>query len=190
MINEEFLSKMKDKAVLINTSRGGVIDEAALRKALDEKDLRVGLDVFADEPGSATAEFTDSIIDHPNVYGTHHIGASTNQAQNAIAAEAVRIIKAFLDTGDVPNCVNLCAKSPAKVQLNVRHYDKVGVLANVLNTLKEANINVEEMENIVFEGAKAACGKIRLDAAPDAATLDKLRSDKENIISAELVTLD
>ena len=62
--------------------------------------------MIATEPASATGAFDDSIVQLPGVYGTHHIGASTDQAQEAIAAETVRIVKHFMDTGRAPNAVN------------------------------------------------------------------------------------
>ena len=55
---------------------------------------------------AATGAFNDSIVHEPGVYGTHHIGASTDQAQDAIAAETVRIVQVFRDTGKAPNAVN------------------------------------------------------------------------------------
>jgi len=100
---------------------------------------------------------------------THHIGASTEQAQNAVAEEVVRIVRAFQETGQVLNCVNLCARSPATHQLAVRHEDRVGVLASVLGEISRQGVNVEEMENVIFDGAKAACCFIRLAAEPSAA---------------------
>ena len=99
-----------------------------------EKDIRAGLDVFAAEPTSSSGEFTDEIAREPNLYGTHHIGASTDQAQEAIAAETVRIIRAFKETGSVPNVVNLAARTPATHTLVVRHRDRPGVLASVLDS--------------------------------------------------------
>ena len=78
----------------------------ALRQAIREKQIRVALDVFADEPAAATGAFADPIVKEPGVYGTHHIGASTDQAQEAIAAETVRIVKKFKETGVAPNAVN------------------------------------------------------------------------------------
>ena len=74
----------------------------------------------------ATGEFTDPLIGLPGVIGTHHIGASTDQAQEAIAAEAVRMIRAYKDTGKVPNVVNLATKTPATHMLVVRHRDRPG----------------------------------------------------------------
>src|ERR1041384_4454184 len=109
LINEAFFAAMNDGAYFINTSRGEVVDQNALVEAIHAKGIRAGLDVFAIEPTSAIADFEDPIANQTNVYGTHHIGASTDQAQEAIAAETVRIIKTFKETGQVPNVVNLAA---------------------------------------------------------------------------------
>ena len=134
-----------------------------------EKGLRVGLDVFADEPATATGAFADDIVQLPGVYGTHHIGASTDQAQEAIAAETVRIVRTFKDTGRVPNVVNLARTTPATHMLVVRHRDRPGVLAHVFGELRGAGLNVQETENIIFDGAEAAVARINLDGAPPTA---------------------
>ena len=108
-----------------------------------------------------------------NLYGTHHVGASTDQAQEAIAAETVRIVKEFKETGKVPNVVNLARQTPATHRLVVRHLDRPGVLASVLDAIKAEQINVQEMENIVFEGAAAAVARINLDNAPSTQMLER-----------------
>lgn len=106
LVNGAVLGRLKPGSFVINTSRGEVVDHDALRAAIREQRLRVGLDVFASEPASAVGEFTDPIVNEPGVYGTHHIGASTDQAQQAIAAETVRIVRLFKETGHAPNLVN------------------------------------------------------------------------------------
>ena len=78
-------ARMRPGSLFINTSRAEVVDQFALGAAVRRKNLRVGLDVFAAEPAGATGEFADELVRRPNVYGTHHIGASTQQAQEAIA---------------------------------------------------------------------------------------------------------
>ncbi|HEV2905651.1 MAG TPA: 3-phosphoglycerate dehydrogenase family protein [Pyrinomonadaceae bacterium] len=189
LISSELFKAMKEGAYFINTSRGEVVDQAALTEAIHSKGIRAGLDVFAAEPTSGVAEFTDPIAQEANVYGTHHIGASTDQAQEAIAAETVRIVKSFKETGQVPNVVNLAARTPATHRLVVRHRDRPGVLAQVLEAIKAEQINVQEMENIVFEGAEAAVARINLDKAPSSATLDQLRDGNEDVIELDLLTL-
>src|SRR5438046_10135636 len=187
LIGPEFFRAMKDGSYFINTSRGEVIDQGALVASIHAKGVRGGLDVFAVEPTSAIAAFTDSIAQETSVYGTHHIGASTDQAQEAIAAETVRIIKSFKETGQVPNVVNLAQRTPATHRLVVRHRDRPGVLAQVLDAIKAEQINVQEMENIVFEGAEAAVARINLDKAPSSATLNRLRAGNEDIIELDVL---
>lgn len=162
-IGAKVFAALKAGAIVVNTSRAEVVDQPALEAAIKEKNLRVGLDVFANEPTGATGEFADGIVKLPGVYGTHHVGASTDQAQEAVASETTRIIRTFKDTGSVPNVVNMGKRSPASHMLVVRHRDRVGVLAHVLTILKESNISVQEMENIIFDGAEAAIARIRLD---------------------------
>lgn len=183
-INARIFSEMKDGAILVNTSRGDLIDTAALKTAIREKQLRVGLDVFEDEPAGGEAEFADTELAEL-ITATPHIGASTDQASEAIAAETVRIVREFRNTGKPPNTVNLCERTPATHALVVRHYNRVGVLAGVLDSLRDAGINVEEMENTIFQGAEAACCTLLLDSAPSAEALAKLQ-DLENVLQVTL----
>src|SRR5437870_4981687 len=189
LIGPDILQAMRDGEYFINTSRGEVVDQGALIDVIKTKGIRSGLDVYAAEPTSGTGEFTDAIAKETNLYGTHHIGASTDQAQEAIAAETVRIIKSFKETGRVPNVVNLAAHTPATHRLVVRHRDRPGVLAQVLDAIKAEQINVQEMENIVFEGAEAAVARINLDKAPSAATLDRLRDGNADIIELNVLEI-
>lgn len=189
LVNAEFLSAMKPGAYLINTSRGTVVDEAALERAVRDKGIRVGLDVFDPEPAGASGSFTNSIVQAPGVYGTHHVGASTDQAQVAIAHEVVRICKAYIETGAVPNCVNRQARSRATHVISVRHQNKPGVLAHVFAILSNAGINVEEVENIMYYGALATIARIHVDREPQAETMSAIRSGNEHIISVELSSI-
>ncbi|MGB7922883.1 MAG: 3-phosphoglycerate dehydrogenase family protein [Pyrinomonadaceae bacterium] len=189
LANADFFGAMREGAYFINTSRGEVVDQAALVEAMRARGIRAGLDVYANEPTSATGEFTDDIAREANLYGTHHIGASTDQAQEAIAAETVRIIRTFKETGKVPNVVNLAQRTPATHRLVVRHRDRPGVLAHVLDAIRTAEINVQEMENTVFEGSEAAVARINLEAAPPQETLDRLRSENADIIELDLLKL-
>ena len=189
LIGADFFASMREGAYLINTSRGEVVDQNALVEAIKSKGIRAGLDVFAIEPTSAVAEFTDPLAHDQSVYGTHHIGASTDQAQEAIAAETVRIIQSFKETGQVPNVVNLAQRTPATHRLVVRHRDRPGVLAQVLEAIKAERINVQEMENIVFEGAEAAVARINLDKAPTTLMLDQLRSRNADIIELNVLQI-
>jgi D-3-phosphoglycerate dehydrogenase len=189
LVNAERLAMMKPNAILINTARGEVVDQAALRAALEGGRLRAGLDVFDPEPAEGTADFNDPILGLPNLCGTHHIGASTEQAQGAIADEAVRIIQTFVTTGVVLNCVNLASRTPARWQLVVRHYDRVGVLAFVMDQIRRAAINIEEVQNVIFEGAAAASCRVQLDAEPGAELLAALKSGNPDILGLEVLRI-
>lgn len=189
MVGADFLARMKPGAMLINTARGEVVDSAALAAAVKGRGLRAGLDVYATEPSAASGPFGDPIAALPGVYGTHHIGASTDQAQEAIATETVRIIRSYQETGRVPNVVNLARRTPATHMLVVRHRDRPGVLAHVFNHLRADNLNVQETENIVFEGAEAAVARINLDGAPSDDLCRTIKSEHADVLDLQLVRL-
>ncbi|MCX6928521.1 MAG: hydroxyacid dehydrogenase [Verrucomicrobia bacterium] len=189
LVNAARLALMKPNAILINTARGEVVDQAALRDALQSGKLRAGLDVFDPEPAEGAGAFEDPVLDLANLVGTHHIGASTEQAQEAIAEEAIRIIQTFVKTGVVLNCVNLATRTPAKWQLVVRHYDRVGVLAFVMDQIRRAGMNIEEVQNVIFEGAAAASCRIQLDGEPSKELLDSITAGNPDIMGIELLRL-
>ena len=187
-VDAELLSHLKKGSYFVNTARAEVVDQAALAMAIKEKGLRAGLDVFAGEPTGAVGPFADDIVQLPGVYGTHHIGASTDQAQDAIAGETVRIVRVFKETGRVPNVVNLARTTPATHMLVVRHRDRPGVLAHVFGELRAAGLNVQETENVVFDGAEAAVARINIDGLPSLPTMEAVR-DNTNVLAAQIVTL-
>lgn len=189
-INADFFAAMKDGATFINTARGDVVDYDALANAIETKKLRVGLDVYGTEPASGTGEFTDRIIHAGGiVYGTHHVGASTDQAQEAIAAETVRVVRTYIQKGEVLNCVNLCDKSPAQYVLVVRHLNRPGVLAHTLHAISHAGVNVEEMQNVITAGAHAACAQIKLDGDLQQSVLDEIGGN-EHVLGVSIGPLE
>ena len=190
LVNAEFLALMKPGAYLLNTSRGSVVDEAALQQAVRDRGIRAGLDVFQNEPAGGTGEFSNPVVQSPGVYGTHHVGASTEQAQVAIAHEVLRIVQSFQATGEVPNVVNRLARSSATHVLTIRHRNRPGVLAHVFGVLAGASINVEEVENIIYHGAQATLARIHLDGEPERTALNRIREGNSDIISAELSAID
>jgi D-3-phosphoglycerate dehydrogenase len=132
LVNKEFLSHMKDDAVLINTARGSVINDADLLEKLEEsKNFWYGADAYNNEP-TKSGDFPVPLAQHPRVYGTHHIGASTKQSEAAIGEEAVRIIVQFAKTGavDQANAVNIERDTSKLHKMSIRHLDKVGILAH------------------------------------------------------------
>ncbi|MGO8701491.1 MAG: NAD(P)-dependent oxidoreductase [Limisphaerales bacterium] len=189
LVNAARLGLMKPRAIFINTSRGEVVDQAALREAVAAGRIRAGLDVFDPEPAEGEGPFDDPILPLPHFYGTHHIGASTEQAQNAIADETVRVIEMFVKTGVVLNCVNLAARTPAKWQLVVRHRDRVGVLAFVMGEIRKAGLNIEEVQNVIFDGALAASCRIQLTGGVPSALVETLRNGNSDIIGVDLLQI-
>ena len=189
LVDAELLGALKPGAFFVNTSRAEVVDHDALADAVRERGIRVGLDVYPDEPTTGTGEYALDLLALPGVYGTHHIGASTEQAQEAIAAETVRIIRSFKETGHVPNCVNLTRRTPATHLLVVRHHNRPGVLAHVFEHLRAEGINVLETENVIFEDAVAAVARINMDGAPAKSRIADIAAGNGHILSVQLVEL-
>jgi len=188
LFDQKMFSYMKDGALFINTSRAEIVDEDALLWAVENKKIRAALDVFKDEPESKSGTVSSKLQSNPNIYVTHHIGASTEQAQNAVAEETVRIIKDYLTSGVIAHWVNRAKITDAKYQLVVKHYDKPGVLASVLNVIREANINIEEIENVIFEGGVVACCTMKLKEPLPQELLNQIKNN-ENILSVSHVVL-
>jgi D-3-phosphoglycerate dehydrogenase len=182
LIDHPFFDAMKAGAIFINTSRGEIVDSEALAWAVRERGIRAAVDVFENEPASGQDVFEQTDLAKALV-GTPHIGASTEQAAEAIAAEVVAIVRHFSETGRALNVVNIQRKSPAQHSLVVRHYNQVGVLAGVLDELRAAGVNIEEMENVIFDGGRAANCSLKLDTRPAEETVERIRAS-EHVIRA------
>lgn len=189
IISQSVFSDMKPGTLFINTSRTEVVDEDALIEVLEQDKIRAGIDVFNDEPEQKKGDFTSRLQNVKNLYVTHHIGASTEQAQNAVADEALSVVRNYIQTGKAHNWVNRCETTAVEWQLVVRHYDKPGVIANVMSELKTANINAEEFENVIFDGKTAASCTIQLSAYPEEEILKRIRSRTDEVISVTLIKL-
>ncbi|MEW6703141.1 MAG: NAD(P)-dependent oxidoreductase, partial [Bacteroidota bacterium] len=182
LFNDKMFGYMKKGAIFINTSRPGVVDEDALMRAIKEKDLKVGLDVFKDEPESKSGVVSSKLQQVENAYVTHHIGASTDQAQNAVADETVNIILGYINSGVIAHWVNRAKAPETHYQLVVKHYDRPGVLASVLDVLREGDINIEEVENIIFDGGLVASCAMKLKAPATSHMLELIRNNP-NVLS-------
>ncbi|MEW5983852.1 MAG: NAD(P)-dependent oxidoreductase [Acidobacteriota bacterium] len=189
LVNDEVLGRLNPGSFFVNTARGEVVDYRALEAAVKNNGIRVALDVYAKEPATPSGDFVDSLIGLPNVYGTHHIGASTDQAQEAIAAETVRIVTTYQQTGRVPNVINLSKRTPATHVLVVRHQDKPGVLAHVFDRLRESSLNVQETENIIFADAVAAVARISLEGEPSADVISAIKSGNQYVLDVHVVAM-
>lgn len=175
LIDDELLAAVRPGTVLLNTSRADIVDEPALLAVIDEKELWVGVDVLADEPGSGTGDVRSALAEHPRVYGTHHIGASTAQAQAAVADGVLEVVEAFA-AGEILNCVNLQPHMRDTTSITVRHRDRVGVLAAMLTVIRDAGLNVENMSNLVFEGAEAATATLNLKGAVGDDVIEQIKA--------------
>jgi D-3-phosphoglycerate dehydrogenase len=188
-INAGFFEKLRPGSLFINTSRAEVVDQSALLDAVNTKGIMAGLDVFEGEPSGGTGTYEGPLRTAKNVICTHHIGASTDEAQEAIAAEVVRICREFKQTGNVRNVVNIKRADFASHVVVVRHLDRVGVLAHVLGVLKDEGVNVQEMENIVLGGAKSAIAQISVDKNPSPQALLGIKMNP-NVFDASVFEID
>lgn len=186
LVGATVFSAMRPGATFINTSRAEVVDEEALAKAIGDKGIRAGLDVFSGEPTVAAGPFDHPLAKSPSVYGTHHIGASTEQAQLAVADEVIRIIAHFKATGEALHCVNM-AQPIANPMLIVQTNNQPGGLPHVFSILDAAGVTAVEMDQTVSDSGKAACAHIRLDKQPNDATLEKLRGGHPTITGVDLI---
>lgn len=177
LIGGRQLALLKDGALLIHTARGGVVDDGALVEAVRSGRIRAALDVFEDEPSASEADFASPVRELAGIYAMPHVGASTEQAELATAAEMVRIVDGYLRTGSAgDNAVNLQRDRAAHYTVVVRHRDRVGVLAAMLGALREEQLNVQEMQNVVFAGNETACAMISLQRQPSSELLERLRA--------------
>lgn len=185
VIDAEFLQNMQPGAYLIHVGASGVVDESALAKAIEERQLRVALDAYGSEPAADTGRIRSRLLELPGVIGTQHAAEHSEQARRAIAEEVVRIVRSFLVSGEVLNCLNLLERSPATWQLFIRARDVVGVMASVLDVVRADGINVEEITSRVFLGARAAWCTVALDERPSNETVDAIRA-LEGVLYCEL----
>lgn len=188
LFNKKLFGFMKPNSFLINTARADLIDQDAMIEAIKGKNIRVAMDVINNEPENKTAEIKSPLQSIPNIYITHHIGASTEQAQNAVAAETIRIIKEFVSSGVIAHWVNRSKISDAHFQLVVKHYDKPGVLASIMSIIRDRQINIEEIENIIFEGGVVACCTMKLKSEITTEMI-KLMHENPDVLSVSHIAL-
>ncbi len=189
LIGEAELRLMPAGSVLLHAARGGVVNDAALARVVAEGHVTAGLDVFEGEPASGQAGFESPVRNISGIYATPHVGASTDQAQEAIADEVVRIVDEYLHAGAVRNAVNVITDRPARYTVVLRHLDRIGVLATVLQAFREEDLNVKEMHNVVFSGNVAASATINLERAPSSALISRLH-ERDDILAVEVRSMD
>jgi D-3-phosphoglycerate dehydrogenase len=175
LLGDKFLNALRPGAIVVNTSRGHVCDEAALLHAVRDRGIRAGLDIFASDPEGRTGT-ERSLAAEPGVYGTFRIGDRTEQARLSIDAEVVRILRAWHADGTVLNCVNVAEHTAASAVLMVRHENRPGVLARIFDVLGKAAINVEQMDNQISAGGTAAVARVFTATQPSAQVVSAIRA--------------
>jgi len=176
-LGQEFFAAMRPGAVFINTSRAEVVDQAALEEAVRRGHVRAGLDVFEGEPSVAQGEYSGTLRELDGVYCTHHIGASTEQAQEAIAQEVVAIVRQFLSDGSVRNAVSLSGGAQSSHVLTVHHAREPSPERRISRILADAGLEPIEVKSIVATQHDIAITQIGLNRAPSDAVLRAIRAE-------------
>lgn len=189
MLNKDFFNKLRPGSIFVNTSRAEVVNQEDLLAAVQTGNLTAGLDVFEGEPADAQASYDGPLRAAQGVYCTHHIGASTEEAQNAVALEVVRIVKEYRSHGVPPNVVNLPSGDAASHVMVIRHADRVGVLAQILTVLKDEGVNVQEMENVILGPSHAAIAQIAVAKEPSPSAMHAIRMN-QNVFDVTLMPIE
>jgi D-3-phosphoglycerate dehydrogenase len=179
IISREALAKMKRGVRIINCARGGLIDEEALKEALDSGQVAgVALDVFAEEPARS-----HPLFGHPNVVCTPHLGASTSEAQENVALQVAEQMSDYLIQGAVTNALNMPSIS-AEDAPRLRPYLKLAEqLGSFAGQITETNIKAVRIE---YEGEIAGLNVKPLTAVILAGLLTPLL-DSVNMVSAPVI---
>jgi len=147
LMDQERISQMKPKSILINASRGTVVDIDALTKALEEKHLLgTAIDVFPTEPKSNNDEFVSPLRGFDNAILTPHIGGSTQEAQENIGVEVAEKLVRYSDNGSTLTSVNFpevaLPPHPNHHRLLHVHENRPGVLSAINSVFAENHINI------------------------------------------------
>jgi D-3-phosphoglycerate dehydrogenase len=179
IIDAAALAKTKKGVRIINCARGGLVDEAALRAALDSGHVAgAAFDVFTEEPATA-----NPLFGHPNVVCTPHLGAATTEAQENVALQIAEQMSDYLLSGAISNAVNfpsITAEEAPKLKPFVELAEKLGSFAGQLT---ETGIN---KVHLTYEGAVAQMKTKALTSAAMAGLLRPMLQDV-NVVSAPIV---
>lgn len=175
LLGDKFFNALRPGATVVNTSLGRTINEEALLNAVRTKGIRAGLDLHESEEVDRSRPTLRALLQEPFVYGTSQSGAMTSQARDAADDEVVRTVRQWLDHGTVAGCVNRTTLSSATTLIHVRLLNRPGVLAGIFEVLGRANINVEEMENVICAGGDAAIARIHVNTTPTQGQIEAIR---------------
>ena len=179
ILSVENLAKTKKGVRIINCARGGLVDEVALRAALDSGHVAgAAFDVFVEEPA-----VSNPLFDHPNVVCTPHLGAATNEAQENVALQVAEQMSDYLMRGAISNAVNfpsITAEEAPRLKPFIALAEKLGSFAGQLTEAEVKKLT------IVFEGHVGELKTKALTAAAVAGFLRPMLSDV-NVVSAPVV---
>ena len=182
IISRESIAKLKSGAYLVNCARGGLVDEAALKDALDaEKLAGAALDVYEKEPAT-----DHPLFGHPRVVATPHLGASTKEAQENVAIQIAEQMADYLTRGAVSNALNspsVTAEEAPRLKPYIALAEKLGAFAGQLTESALKKIEV------TFEGDVAALNTKPLTASAVAGVLKPMLSEV-NIVNAPVIAKD
>lgn len=186
LINAERMKKMRPGARIINCARGGIIDEADLVEAVKNGTIAgAGLDVYPQEPPPAD----DPIRGVENIITTPHLGASTEEAQEAVAVEAADIITAFLVNNEVRHAINMAPISGTELQESKAYLDlgyRLGLLQTQLLKQRFKSAGIQEAK-ITYRGEVSEKKTKLITSAFVAGLLSSGAEEPANIINAESI---
>ncbi len=179
ILSAEALAQLKPTAFLVNCARGGLVDEGALKDALDEERLAgAALDVYETEPAT-----DHPLFGHPRVVATPHLGASTREAQENVAIQIAEQMAEYLTRGAVSNALNspsVTAEEAPRLKPFIALAEKLGAFAGQLSESA-----VKEIE-ISYEGDVANLNTKPLTSAAVAGVLKPMLSEV-NVVSAPVI---
>jgi D-3-phosphoglycerate dehydrogenase len=179
IVSADALTKTKRGVIIVNAARGGLVDESALRAALDSGQVAAaGFDVFVTEPAKESVLFGA-----PNFVATPHLGASTNEAQENVALQIAEQMSDYLLAGAVTNALNMAsvsAEEASRLKPFIALIDKLGAFAGQI-----ADDGLEAVE-IEYEGEVAHLNTQPLTATALASLMRPLMPDV-NMVSAPAV---
>ncbi|QDU28391.1 D-3-phosphoglycerate dehydrogenase [Anatilimnocola aggregata] len=180
LIDSAAIEKLKPGCRLINCARGGIYNEAALVEGLKSGKLGgVALDVFVEEPNT-----TSPLLKMPNVLCTPHLGASTEEAQQQVALEAVQLLINYFSTGEVRHAVNMASVDPATLQAMKGYLDlawRLGLLMAEWQPSGAAGCHITYRGEVTKRNTKL------LTSAFCAGLLEKALDEEVNIVNAEVL---
>ena len=176
ILSADTLARTKPGVRIVNCARGGLVDEVALRAALDAGHVAgAAFDVFSTEPATA-----NPLFGHPHVVCTPHLGAATTEAQENVALQVAEQMSDYLLKGAITNAVNfpsISAEEAPKLKPYVALADKLGSFAGQLTETELARVR------LTYQGAVAAMNTKALTSAAVAGLLRPMLSDV-NVVSA------